>query len=97
MQAPILGSNDLDSLNLFTELGAYWPWSDSVTIEANLSSDLCGPLEYFITDAAFAPSDLVIFSDDMSSLLLRPTLDHGPGGRTVDLKLVARLRDYPGV
>ena len=97
MQAPILGSHELDSLNLFSELGAQWPWSDSVTIAADSNVGLCGPLEYFITNASFAPTDLVLFSEDMSTLLLRPTLDDAPGGRMVDLKLVARLRDYPQV
>ena len=97
MQAPILGTHELDSLNLYSELAPYWPWIDSVTMQANYLPDLCGPIEYFITDAAFAPTDLVVFSDDMSTLHLQPTLAHAPGGRMVDLKLVARLRDYPEV
>ena len=31
MSAPILGSDPLDHLNLFQELGSNWPWTDYVT------------------------------------------------------------------
>lgn len=97
MQAPILGYHELDSLNLFEELGDFWPWTESVTSTANYLPDLCGPIEYFVTDNTFAPTDLVQFNGDMSGLVLRPTMDDLPGSRMVDLKLVARLRDYPEV
>jgi len=84
---------------LFEELGDQWPWTNTVDYDTpdSVGTLLCGPLEYRVTDMNDNDVDIVRLSDDQSRLIYEPTLAHGPGGRTIDLKLVARLALYPGV
>ena len=96
MQTPVLGYAELDLLG---ELGTQWPWTNSVDYDTpdSVGTELCGPLEYLVTDMNGDEMDIVRLSDDMSRLIYEPTLAHAPGGRTIDLKLVARLAWYPDV
>ena len=96
MTQPILGYAELD---LFEELGSEWPWVDSADYDApdSAGSALCGPLEYRITDSDGVDTDIVRLNDDMTKLIYEPTFAHGPGGRTIQLKLIARLSWYPQI
>jgi hypothetical protein len=92
----ILGYQEL---NLFDELGSQWPWTNTVDYDTpdSVGLELCGPLEYRITDSNGVETDMVRLSSDMSTLIYEPTLAHGPGGRNIELNLEARLAWYPQV
>lgn len=94
MNAPILGA---DSLNLNTELGQFWPWTDTVdaATDASVCINCCGPLVYQVTDQLFNPVNIVRL--DGNTLYFEPTLAHAPGGRFIELNLVAGLSRYPQV
>lgn len=96
MTQPILGYQEL---NLAEELGVQWPWTNTVDYDTpdSVGTDLCGPLVYQIVNSYGVKSDMVRVSADLSTLIYEPTLAHSPGGRTVDLKLTARLANYPTV
>lgn len=95
MVEPILG---YETLSLFTEQGAFWPWADEV--DANISNSrygvgLCGPIEYWVTTSDFQPTNIVRFDQATQSLVFEPTYDHNVG--IYNLKLNARLVGYAWV
>lgn len=97
MSQPIYG---YEELNLFDHLGQFWPWTDTVDYASDntvYGSNVCGPLEYIVTDANFQPVDIVRLSPDGSTLIYEPLPIHEPAGRQIELKLVARLPAYPSV
>ena len=63
MTQSILGYSEL---NLYDELGSQWPWIDSVDYDKPdiFGTELCGPLEYRITDINDEDTDIVRLSDD---------------------------------
>lgn len=66
-----------------------WPWFND--FEASLQADVCGPIEYFITDLAGQPQDMVsLVNGDV--LLFQPQLYHDVG--TYTLMLNARMVNY---
>lgn len=94
MQAPILGG---DSLNLFTELGIAWPWTDTVDqdVPDSIAIGVCGPLEYFVVTNTPLPQPTNLVSLVGDTLYFNPTYEHEPGNRMVPLLLGARLTAYP--
>ena len=52
MTAPIMGG---DSLNLVTELGPAWPWSDTIDndVPDTIATGVCGPLTYFVVTTTY--------------------------------------------
>lgn len=66
-------------------------------VDDSLGTQMCGPLVYYIQTATGVQTDIVRLSGDLSTLIYEPVLEDGPGGRFIDLQLVAYLRDYPDI
>jgi len=98
LQAPLLGTNQLDFAAQIILEGGVFPWTTSLDdiTEDSIGTDLCGNIIYTITAKSYTESlNQPLIMQSGTSITLQPSFEFTTG--LYELTLTGRLQLYPSV